>query len=72
MRKKESERKRKRNRGEKDRYRFEDRKIREKQKESKTGIVISNMNPIRVDLSLPPTRQDLTQGQKPEGQLKWG
>ena len=23
-------------------------------------------------LSLPPTRQDLTQGQKPEGQLKWG
>ena len=22
-------------------------------------------------LSLPPTRQDLTQGQKPEGQLKW-
>ena len=23
-------------------------------------------------LSLPPTRHDLTQGQKPEGQLKWG
>ena len=23
-------------------------------------------------LSLPPTRQDLTQGQKPEGRLKWG
>ena len=23
-------------------------------------------------MSLPPTRQDLTQGQKPEGQLKWG
>ena len=23
-------------------------------------------------LSLPPTRQDLIQGQKPEGQLKWG
>ena len=22
-------------------------------------------------LSLPPTRQDLTQGQKPEGRLKW-
>ena len=25
-----------------------------------------------VYLSLPPTRHDLTQGQKPEGQLKWG
>ena len=23
-------------------------------------------------LSLPPTRHDLTQGQKPEGRLKWG
>ena len=23
-------------------------------------------------LSLPPTRHDLTQAQKPEGQLKWG
>ena len=23
-------------------------------------------------LSLPPTRHDLTQDQKPEGQLKWG
>ena len=23
-------------------------------------------------LSLPPARQDLTQGQKPEGRLKWG
>ena len=23
-------------------------------------------------LSLPPTRQDVTQGQKPEGRLKWG
>ena len=26
----------------------------------------------KIDLSLPPTRQDLIQGQKPEGQLKWG
>ena len=25
-----------------------------------------------VYLSLPPTRHDLTQGQKPEGRLKWG
>ena len=25
-----------------------------------------------VYLSLPPTRYDLTQGQKPEGRLKWG
>ena len=25
-----------------------------------------------IYLSLPPTRQDLTQGQKTEGQLKWG
>ena len=24
------------------------------------------------NLSLPPTRYDLTQGQKPEGRLKWG
>ena len=27
---------------------------------------------IGLYLSLPPTRHDLTQGQKPEGQLKWG
>ena len=27
---------------------------------------------VSVYLSLPPTRQDLTQGQKPEGRLKWG
>ena len=29
---------------------------------------------INIDeyLSLPPTRQDLTQGQKPEDRLKWG
>ena len=28
--------------------------------------------PLVWYLSLPPTRQDLTQGQKPEGRLKWG
>ena len=27
--------------------------------------------PRSVYLSLPPTRHDLTQGQKPEGRLKW-
>ena len=27
---------------------------------------------LAVYLSLPPTRHDLTQGQKPEGRLKWG
>ena len=27
---------------------------------------------VTVYLSLPPTRHDLTQGQKPEGRLKWG
>ena len=27
---------------------------------------------MELYLSLPPTRQDLTQGQKPEDQLKWG
>ena len=27
---------------------------------------------IAMYLSLPPTRHDLTQGQKPEGRLKWG
>ena len=29
-------------------------------------------NPGAIYLSLPPTRHDLTQGQKPEGRLKWG
>ncbi len=28
--------------------------------------------PVTKYLSLPPTRHDLTQGQKPEGRLKWG
>ena len=27
---------------------------------------------VTIYLSLPPTRHDLTQGQKPEGRLKWG
>ena len=27
---------------------------------------------VTVYLSLPPTRHDLTHGQKPEGRLKWG
>ena len=29
-------------------------------------------NKPEVYLSLPPTRHDLAQGQKPEGRLKWG
>ena len=33
---------------------------------------LSNDYTIARYLSLPPTRHDLTQGQKPEGRLKWG
>ena len=32
----------------------------------------TNIKDIAKYLSLPPTRHDLTQGQKPEGRLKWG
>ena len=33
-------------------------------------VILNDMQPQY--LSLPPTRHDLTQGQKPEGRLKWG
>ena len=42
---------------------------------SRTGPGASQKAKSRVRakyLSLPPTRHDLTQGQKPEGRLKWG
>ena len=36
-----------------------------------SGVLPSNLKYSNY-LSLPPTRHDLTQGQKPEGRLKWG
>ena len=41
---------------------------------TKTTVQLRDTNwncPVEY-LSLPPTRHDLPQGQKPEGQLKWG
>ena len=35
-------------------------------------FIISSLAANAEYLSLPPTRHDLTQGQKPEGRLKWG
>ena len=35
------------------------------------SAIVPFAEPRSVYLSLPPTRQDLTQGQKPEGRLKW-
>ena len=35
------------------------------------GAAADSWNVVEY-LSLPPTRHDLTQGQKPEGRLKWG
>ena len=39
---------------------------------SKKQIIYADMFFGAQYLSLPPTRHDLTQGQKPEGRLKWG
>ena len=37
------------------------------------GFLLKELRQERAEyLSLPPTRHDLTQGQKPEGRLKWG
>ena len=37
------------------------------------GFLLNELRQKRaIYLSLPPTRHDLTQGQKPEGRLKWG
>ena len=36
------------------------------------SAIVPFAEPRSVYLSLPPTRHDLTQGQKPEGRLKWG
>ena len=37
------------------------------------GFLLDELRQERaIYLSLPPTRHDLTQGQKPEGRLKWG
>ena len=37
------------------------------------GFLLKELRQKRAEyLSLPPTRHDLTQGQKPEGRLKWG
>ena len=37
------------------------------------GFLLKELRQERaMYLSLPPTRHDLTQGQKPEGRLKWG
>ena len=37
-----------------------------------TSVLLLSVKYSSVYLSLPPTRQDLTEGQKPEGRLKWG
>ena len=37
------------------------------------GFLLNELRQKRaIYLSLPPTRHDLTQGQKPKGRLKWG